>query len=423
MGRPNILLVTFDALRYDYLNKKDVKTPNLDSFAKENIKFTEAYATASWTAPSFKSIFTGQFPLENEGRLEIADKDQSFVSILQEEDYQTIGLPHHPYLCKFYGFQKGFDIFKDGIDFGNTSITEKIKRKILDTDTGNYLRMAKSIYTRHSCKKLKDIRKEFLNAVEERPFFGWLHSLDTHTPFTPPKKYQRVSRKRSFEVHKARYDVRQGKLDIDTFKEEHLEDLKELYKSEIEYIDAEFGKLLRELKEQDLYENTVIIVTADHGEEFLEHGHLHHQRYIYEELVHVPLLIKTSQGDKEERNEISSLINIGPTVLGLSNIDNSPNSLLQNSNNHAIMHAAEGDVLAGTNPQPQLSGEKKIGIRKKDYHYIHNFNKQDELYDLSQDREEQKNLITNRKIPPYISDILKDHKKALNEKITDGIDV
>jgi arylsulfatase len=425
---PNIILLTFDALREDFLgyNSDKVDTPHIDEFAQNNLHFTNTYSTASWTAPSFKSIFTGYYPLEKGGRITLNSDDSSFIEILQNKGYHTLGFPHHPYLCRFYGFEKGFDVFKDGIDFGNTSLSEKIKRKILETDIGNYMRLLKSIFTRHSCTKLETIIEEFFDCVNQQPFFCWIHSLDTHTPFTPPEEFESLTRKRSFEVHKARHDFRTGKITEEEFRP-YLDDLKKLYRDEIRYIDREFGRFIDRLKSNDLYENTIIILTSDHGEEFLEHGNLHHQRYIYNELVHVPLIMKVGN-KRETRHDICSLNHLGPTVLDIADIDGSNrlrthNSLLQNTKNHAFMNAAEGDVLSGDNPKPYLQGEKKIGIRRGKWHYIHNFRQQDELFNLEIDKEEQKNLINQEKVPNDIQKLLGEHKSLINTSILNEVDI
>lgn len=429
MGRPNIILLTFDALRYDFLGHAGgpAETPHLDRLAEETVSFTEAYSTASWTAPSFKSMFTGYYPLEKDGRVSLKeDDDHSFVEELQDAGYQTLGFPHHPYLCRFYGFERGFDVFRDGIDFGNASWTEQLKRRVLDSHIGNYVRLANSIYGRHSCKKLGDIIDELVDEdLDDPPFFAWMHSLDTHTPFTPPADFERVSRRRSFQVHKARYDYRNGKIDAEEFRP-YLDDLKALYISEIEYLDAQVGRLLEELEERGLREETAIIITADHGEELLEHGHLHHQRYIYEELTHVPLYIDLPEDRTELREDIVSLIDIGPTVLNLAHRDadgrlDPADSLLKGEKGVAFMHAAEGDILAGTDPSPYLSGEQKLGVRKGNWHYIRNTEGDDELFRVTEDRGEQHDLIGEQDVPDDVAAALDDHESQMstNELIED----
>lgn len=423
MARSNIILLTFDALRYDFLGHGGgpADTPTLDRLADRHRSFKEAYATASWTAPSFKSMFTGQYPLENNGRIKLNKDDTSVIEQLNQAGYQTLGFPHHPYLCRLYGFDQGFDIFKDGIDFGNSSWTEQLKRYLLESDIGNYLRLAKSIYSRHSCTKLGTIIDELFEQDLDEPFFAWMHSLDTHTPFTPPKEYTDISRRRSLQVHRARHDYRQGNMTKDEF-EPYLEDLKQLYIDEIEYIDAQVKRLIEQLKEQDRYEDTVLIITADHGEEFLEHGNLHHQKFIYEELTHVPLIIKGSRTDDATIEEIASLIQIGPTLLDVAGSDaygrcDPADSLLTAPPGEAYMHAAEGDVLSGADPKPYLTGDEKIGLRTEHWHYIENEHRDDELFDLRSDRREQTNLIDEQTVPEQLTKQLTAHRQMIETAI------
>jgi len=207
-----------------------------------------------------------------------------------------------------------------------------------------------------------------------------------------------------------------------------LEDLKQLYIDEIEYIDEQVGVLEERLKERGLRENTALLITADHGEEFLEHGHLHHQRYIYEELTHVPLII-TGKENEEIIESITSLIDLGPTILEIADIEPSGRfikgtPLHKEKTDKAFMQAAEGDVLSGTNPSPFLTGEKKFGLRYQNWHYLHNTTAQDELYELTQDREEQHNVLEGRSIPNELQSIMENHvQQFVNESILKGIDV
>jgi|HubBroStandDraft_5_1064220.scaffolds.fasta_scaffold13705_3 choline-sulfatase len=273
---PNIVLVTLDttrADRMDFLGSERHLTPNLDGLAKHSGVFTHAYSQVPLTTPSHATILSGTYPQYhqvNDLHTPLVDDVPSGPETLRSRGYHTgafvgsiILNPVSPYA---QGFDRGFDTYDAG--FENAGPGEDRYKTVQ--------RRGAEVVT-HAFTWLDKQRKG--------PFFVWVHMYDAHDPYDPPQPY------------KSRYKS-------------------EPYDGCIAYEDAAVGKIIQGLKLRGLYDNTVIVVTADHGESLGAHGEDTHGVFLYDETIHVPLLIKLPKnaGARRIDSEVE-LADIMPTLL------------------------------------------------------------------------------------------------------------
>jgi arylsulfatase A-like enzyme/Flp pilus assembly protein TadD len=274
---PSIVLITLDTTRADcmgFLGSKRGLTPSMDALARQSAVFTHAYAQAPLTPTSHATILTGTYPQfhqVNDFRIPLA-KDLPYApDILRAHGYHTaafvgsIVLDPSPTYAP--GFDRGFDTYDGGFHYAGPG--EKHYRTV-ERRGGEVVAHALAWLKEHP----------------QGPFFMWVHLYDPHDPYDPPEPY------------KSRY-------------------AKEPYDGEIAYVDSVVGKLLRELKERGLYEGAVIAVMADHGESLGAHGEDTHGVFLYDETIHVPLVIKLPRGGaagKRVEGRVE-LVDVLPTLL------------------------------------------------------------------------------------------------------------
>lgn len=285
----NVVLIMLDTLRADHLGiygyERDT-SPVLDAFARENIQYTYAITSAPWTPPSVASMFTGKYPASHgmmppNGRQlamkssAVLDGDNlTLAEMLSAQGYQTIGISPNPWIKKDFGYDQGFDKF--------------IFRERARADA----------ITRLAGRQLDELSPD-------KPFFMYVHYLDPHDPYTPPAPFDTMF---------------SGPLQRREYSPEML-DIIRRYDGEIRFMDSELGNLFQHLKQRGLWDNTVIAIISDHGEQFKERGELGHGFRLFNEEIHVALLLKAPGEKPRVINEVVSPVDIFPTLLKLSNSD------------------------------------------------------------------------------------------------------
>ena len=301
----NIVLITIDTLRADHLScyGYDRKTsPNIDSIAKGGIRYTKAIATSSWTSPSIASIMTSLYPISHGVRHGFTksgkaynqellhEKFDTLAEVLKNHGYTTFGAVANVHMVEELGFGQGFDYYHcEGFDKAS-----KINKVVFSWKD-----------------KIKNANK----------FFLWVHYFDPHHFYHAqfPWINDYAGELWIGNSHLSKMNMSELIKLIPTLKKRRntLEYLISLYDSEINYVDYHVGNLLYKL---GLDKNSLIIITSDHGEEFLDHGFLCHAHSLFQELIHVPLIIKLPLPSKasiiDVNNEPVSIIDILPTILG-----------------------------------------------------------------------------------------------------------
>jgi len=333
--RPNILLITIDSLRADHiccLGYQRGNTPNIDGIAKEGCLFSETIANGPSTPYSFRSILCSVYPLMGMDRFgyKLPKQAITVAEALKKYGYASAAFHTNPYICKIFGWDRGFDLFKDFFDINIYSdVKSKIKGRIkrLLGGTRNYRlyeEIARIYRQLHSLiyKKYKnlpssagahEINKNALYWLKRHKSgsFLWLHYMETHYSYIHIPSLPNSYKLKIMNIL--------SKFNLpESVSGEDIQNVIKAYDAAIMYVDYKIGELINELKEMDIYDNTYIIITADHGEEFKEHGGFIHLPKLYDELLHVPLIIKGPKiPDGIIIRKQVSLLDIAPTIIDL----------------------------------------------------------------------------------------------------------
>ncbi len=284
-----VVVISIDTLRRDHLSLYGYPrrtSPGLEILAEDAVVFDDAVSTSSWTLPAHASLFTSQYPsVHGAVRMDsgLAPSWPSLPRMFQDAGYFTQALVTHTYLSREYGFAEGFDRHR-------------------------YLREARA-------EAVTDRALEFLTATGDRDFFLFLHYYDAHWHYDPPAPYDTMfDASYQGEASGVWWDFKE--LTAETIDPKDRAHILALYDGEIRYTDKHIERLLREMKRLDLYDPAMIVVTSDHGEEFLEHGAWEHQKTLFEEQLRIPLVVKypNNEGRGLRVAEQVSLIDVAPTI-------------------------------------------------------------------------------------------------------------
>lgn len=322
--RPNIVLITVDSLRVDRLGcygYRRMTTRNLDRFAANSNLFLKAFSAGPNTPHAFPAIMAGRSALQSR-RLGLFDDDLSLAEVLQENGYTTVGFnAANPYVSRFFQYDRGFAHFQDFIEYelsDNRRTSSQSSRhgvSIPELDLNHYLISEDSL--RRKATLENRINGEIFEVLDDiaEPFFVWVHYMDPHYPYVPQPGHQQtlgfepIPRDENLRLNTR---VREN-LEVSP---EQLERIGQLYDASICQLDSKVADFFTFLKNKNLYDDSLIVFTADHGEEFLEHGGLQHKSKLYDELLHVPLLIKLPrQLSGAVHNRITSLLHLPSTIL------------------------------------------------------------------------------------------------------------
>lgn len=404
-GSPNVLILIWDAARalnlslYGYARKT---TPELEHLGSQGMVFERAFATAPWSLPSHASMLTGRYPHEmSAGPQKPLDESyRSLAEVLAERGYSTGGFTANLfYGASSFGLARGFSWYdaRPAID------TMVIAQKYWLTRTValwlRELQGNRQELQRRPASDVNDAVTGWIARRGQRPFFAFVNHFDAHQPYLPPAPFNRA-----FTKTGTRYWIDD---DPRTYTADTLQQLTDAYDGGLQYLDSELGHLLAKLREMGVLENTMVIVTADHGEEFGEHGPgvVGHQRSLYSPVLLVPLVIvfpaHISPGVR--RSEPVSIRDIPATVveaLGLKEENPFPgNSLMQYASGAAAPDASspqlsevERHPLARQWAAWPASTGDMFSVAAANYHYILDGEGVERLYDLTDDVWERKNL-------------------------------
>jgi arylsulfatase A-like enzyme len=391
---PNILLITLDTTRWDYVSaygQRENIPPAIDTLAKEGVLYKNAISPSSWTLPSHASIFTGLLPTfhgahyvktdaEVDDALFKANKLSPDLPTLAEElkkaGYRTGAIIGGPLLHSRFGVDRGFDYYYD-----------KNLRSYKEAEFYRNAADTTSLAT--------DWLKNHLHVTEGEPFFLFLNYFDAHTPYIPPEPWGMPDAPEELiSIHGGRYDdVFKGEREL---TEEESKVLLSQYAGEIGFMDKQIERLFFEMKRLAVYDSTVIVATSDHGESFGEHRLLGHGRALYEELIRVPLIIKypledVKTGVVERRVSIVSLM---PTLLeyiGLRIPDTVASGTLDEEEQILVAESTR-DIAWIVAFGERFDKDSKV-LYDGNYKWIWNSTGKHELYDISNDPTEEKNLF------------------------------
>lgn len=350
----NLVVVTIDTLRADHLRcygYAKIETPTIDGLAQKGTLFENAVAQAPLTPPSHASIFTGQYPnvhgVRNTGAFILPASATTLAKILEQRGWETAAFVGAAVLKKAFGLNQGFAVYDDEMP--------KAKRVLQYGE-----------YAERPAGQVVDRAVRWLKGQSGKPFFLWVHVFDPHAPYAPPAPY------------KQRYAGR-------------------AYDGEIAYADHELARLFEAVGRKAPPDKTLTVVMADHGESLGEHGEFSHGVFLYDATLRIPLImvgpgIPSGRRVKEQARSIDVL----PTILDLVGVK--PPSAVQGM---SLAPAFSGKQLPATVsyaetlfPKMNMGWSELRAVRTNDWKYIQG--PKPELYDLSQDAGETKNVILDR---------------------------
>ncbi len=310
----NVILVVIDSLRADHVGcygYAKPTTPALDAFAAKHVRFTQSYATSSWTLPSHVSMFTGLYEDVHRAYSPNCSLDSDNVllaEVLRQAKYDTHAIVCAPFLRAAYLIDRGFVNYDEEIARTKRPNVRQIKTSRRVTD-----------------KALDYLKKREKNGG---PFFLFVHYWDVHYDYNPPPEYTKLFDPDyrgtiTADNYSRRDDIVPG---IDPRDLQHIV---ALYDGEIRYVDDHLRELLTWLERSPLAKNTAIIITSDHGEEFLEHRSTGHNFTCYEELTRVPLVIAAPWLTPRSRTVDTLVENVDlfPTILALAGVRQPPGKI------------------------------------------------------------------------------------------------
>jgi arylsulfatase A-like enzyme len=406
----NVVLITVDCLRADHVSFYGYKrntTPFLDKIARKGLIFPSAFANGPNTRLSIPTLLTSTYPLLflqeaqngrfHQGRISIA-------TLLKEYGFATAGIHSNPYISKFYGYDRGFDYFND-------FLIGQVEDEITQTKAKKTIRELVKGFKAVVSHKLPHedgttINNQAFTWVEEitEPFFLWVHYMDTHMPYVPPNEFLNLMDVKSYSHIKKIWmgkkidDVEMRK----TIPNEEVTDYVNLYDGCIRYVDQIIKSLITQV--QNKFSDTLFVITADHGEEFREHGDLGHHEKLYDELLHVPLFFYGQEIKPGKIDEVVALIDVVPTIFHFLGFKQP--SEMQGT----TIHKKKKFIIAEA-----WRNSRSTAYRDEEWKLILSDTTK-ELYHLPHDKLEQNNVYqdTYKKEIHQVEEILNNHIKMIS---------
>ncbi len=370
---PDVIIITVDTLRADRLGCYGYfreTSPNIDKFAEEDgVLFKSAVTPMATTLPAHISLFTSTNPLKHgvkgnyehlKTSLTTSERLKTAAQFFKEAGYDTAGFVGATSVKKHTGIDAGFQTFGE---------PEEAERKAEETTD--------------------KVLNWFSTRQETKPFFLWIHYFDPHGPYLPPppfnKKFEKTQELRNYLIDKA-----VNKLNY------YIYGINNLYDGEVLYTDSQIGRLFKELKNQNIYEDSIIVFTSDHGEGLGQHKWVGHGR-IYNEQLFVPLIIKFPKKksvSEKLRNQTVSLIDVLPTLVKEVNLDLTKKEKHQ-FEGFNILNPIERKYVFSERVNRERDWEPgiKYALTGNKWKYFHLTEGADKLFDIKHDFIETKNVI------------------------------
>jgi arylsulfatase A-like enzyme/Flp pilus assembly protein TadD len=384
LTKPSVILITIDTLRADHVGcygAQTVKTPTLDALAHDGVVFDRAISQVPLTWPSHAVILTGTYPFQNGVQdftgQPLAPQFRSVAQAFKQAGYATGAVVSAFVLDRSWGLARGFDFYDDAF---SAETFEKKDAGLVDRRAGESVAHAIA----------------WLKKTPRRPFFLWLHLYDPHSPYDPPEPYRT-----EYRSH--------------------------LYDGEIAYADHELGNLMSWLKQNHLYDSSLIVALSDHGESLGEHGEDEHGFFVYNATVHVPLIVKPPAGSgiaAGRHGEPVETTAVAPTLVQLAGVKDSSDSIHVQFQSHPLLSTALAANQAGSRTASQTAKDPAYSetfypfssfgwsplhaLESEHFHFIEA--PKPELYDLENDPGETRNVAAEQ---PATVAVLREKMQAL----------
>jgi len=412
---PNVVLVTIDTLRADHLSCYGYERPTspfLDEVARSGARFDEPVAAAAWTKPATGTILTGLYPsrhgaLYHGSSLQLPEGEQTLAEAFRNAGYATAGFVTNPNIKKVFEFDRGFQEYFDS-PVEDTITLAAIRGSVFG---GLLMRWARHQFNwkyENDVLQMNEHILSWLAKNRDQRFFLYLHYIDPHIPYSPPEPYKSEFTRERDEF--LLFNDRKREVGLD------------LYDGEIRYVDEGLSHVADSLREFGLWDNTLFVVTSDHGEEFFEHGVLGHGFSLYQPVIRVPLLM-TGPGVPEGVvvADPVPIVDLAATLVDLAGL-----GLDRLGDGRSFAHSLEDRApVAGTgdlfieNEYGQdhndnhsfvfsgvRSGRWKLVLTERNEFFPPAEYGASALYDLASDPLEQDNLIASEEHRPLIQRLL-----------------
>jgi len=382
--RPNIIFITVDTLRADHLGCYGYRlgtSPHIDAFAREGLLFKRCLSHAPVTGSSLISLLSGYLPTETKvygNMFPPVEGLQTLAERLHQAGYFTAAVVSNFILRKNSGYEQGFEVYDD--EMQEWELVRKFPERVAEK-------------TAHSALQV-------LKRKPDRPVFLWVHFQDPHGPYTPPRASARLFYDSSRQVRvleakdEAMSDNWSGYKSIPLYQRlGHQRDYNYYlanYDGEIHYLDQGVHRVLEALKRMKMFDNSFILFSADHGESLGEHDYFFcHGENLYQELIHVPLIIRFGDQLRGSVDNFVQHIDVVPTVLNVVGASNRPNF-----RGHDLL--TDRDTVRGIFSSMKRHGTSDVfkhSLVIDGHKLIESTDSGPELYDLRGDPEERENLI------------------------------
>lgn len=390
----NVILITIDALRKDLLgcyNNKRELTPFIDSIAAKSIICKNAQSVGPYTEASFRGILASSYYLEYGKEKKLSAKRTLISEVLKQSGITTAAFHSNPYLSAYFGWNRGWDFFYDFMEVEVGDEVPYVTGKEINRKVSEWL----SAYSKHN------------------PFFLWVHYMDVHEPYMPEERYIQIVdpsiKLGKTEMYRLFKDV---VLKRDVSDKNKIELLRMLYAAKVREVDDYIRELFSIFEKLKVADDSVIIITSDHGDEFGEHGGLSHDGKMYSELIDIPLIIYNPTRTKGITwDALVSNIDIPPTIAYLFGIER-----VEGFRGHSLLpielypkKGCYGEAIAKIGPGEKETDKPIYYYREGNFKIIYReSDNRWEAYNLKEDPKELKNIIDS----PTTSDI-----NELNQKL------
>jgi arylsulfatase A-like enzyme len=396
-------------------------TPHIDELARKSIVFTRAFSNGPGTNQSFPAILTSTYFFMH-GGMRLLPYYTALAEVLRSHGFRTVAFHSNPFLSKTLGWSKGFDEFYDFMDIikgPSAFITRQQSRSLV----GKIIRFSSTVlrvdsnvklqsfltrtYYRFSRLQIPYLDGEELNShviswmennVNEK-FFLWIHYMDSHYPYVPPERYlpNSLSRKDAFYYNLS--------ANYENPSEKEVKIFRRLYMGGVRYVDECIGKLLGYVEDRGLMEDSLLVLTGDHGHGFMEHGRFGHAYDIlYNEVLHVPLIIYGLENGNKKIDSFVQLLDVPATITDALGIRKPPSFI-----GESLLPVIKGEktlrkpIFSESAKPDQINlkydmSKKVISCIKDGWKLIFNeLSGIAELYYIKDDFKEQKNIIKEEK--------------------------
>lgn len=414
---PSVLFLVIDSLRYDAaMGSWHNDTPTFDHLAKTGINFTNCFSQGISTAPAMTAILTGRLPLNYGGHWHLDEGQATFAEAFKRDGYYTSAIHSNPYVSARRNFNQGFDHFREDIvAFEPDSGLEAAPDKLLRLASRVSRILSRTPYTPAS-----EVNEHVLAHIDDASFprFLWIQYMDVHGPYLGGDDFSYRNKFRAEWLWR-----KAAVRDPDSITDEEHDELQRNYELEVEYVDSAIGNLLEGLEARGELEDTFVVVTADHGDEFYEHGRYGHGNLPYDELTHVPLILRPPEGVEFPRGEtIDELVrsmDILPTIIDAigAEISERHRERLEGESLLPVIRGEGREETPTVVTEKRVRGEDdlRIGFRTERWKYLYDGTTGERfLYDLEADPDETTDV---REDHPNVTDKFEERLQERFERI------